>query len=219
MKQIILISRIHPYRNQEEFSKYSDGDQPVLKETEELRLLILKGSNLNQYTKNSEQADAILKVATDFNLDVGEDTVIAYHYSNNIDRAILLKFKGAGWTNINIKQYSTGGNEETEPVYQILNPLGAAIKPDQGTNQADQNTAARIEELWRFFSHNPVVEAKHKLLQMVIAGEIPTAVAKEIKEYQEAVNTFATETKGKDIISNEYKEAFTKLLNALGLEK
>jgi hypothetical protein len=218
MKQIILISRIHPYEGQEEFSKYSDGDKPILKEAEGLGLLIIKGSAFYGLPKNSLLAASVLDTACKYKLDVDVETVIAYHFSNNIDKALLTKFQSVGWNRINIKQYGTGGSEQTEPLYGILNPLGVAIKSDPGSNQADQVTAQLIEKLWRFFSRDPVLEAKHKLLQMIVRGEIPNSVGEEIKDFQGAVDIFRAATKGKSIFSDEYKEAYTSLLDALGFE-
>lgn len=246
MKQIILISRIHPYGDQEEFSKYSDGDTPIVKETDHFKLLLIKGSTLANLVDSDQKAQAILATATASSLDAEEETLIAYHFRNELDKPIRIAFQKDGWSEIDIKRYGTASDETKQPIYQILNPLGEAIRSEEQPAQAQL-----IERLWRFISHDATLEAKLLLLQAILRSEavlsiILAIVADSDSEKAERIAeaTFEAEPVPKgtveiindvledlirhsasfgklettDMFSSEYRHAFESLRDALGID-
>lgn len=245
MKQIILVSRIHYYDNQEEFAKYSDGDSNIIKESNTFRLLIIKGSTLRNLDTNSQKAAAIAS-ASNIVLDKSAETLIAYHFHNDLNKAIRLTFKRDGWNDIAVKGYGTEGDEASQPIYQILNRLGEAIRADQENEQPQL-----IERLWRFISHDPILEAKLLLLQAILRGgevlstvlailndsdrekgkriceaafkadPMPAAVIEVLDNVLKDLETQSVtfeEILTTDVFSPEYQHAFENFRDALGLE-
>jgi hypothetical protein len=167
MKQIILISRIHRFGGEEEFSKYTDkykdDDEPFLTVAGgNAFLLLIRGSSLRD---SESKAEAIFNIVDKRGLDKDEETLVAYHWNYNIVPELRNKFTNSGWTNItDVKRYSSGGKEANNPLYKILNELGAELK-------AGRPVASLIDRLWGHLAHDPKLEAKLRLLQKIVSGE------------------------------------------------
>lgn len=186
MKQVILISRVHPYKNQEEFSKYSTGENPIIKEEDDLRLLVIKGSSLYALDGNSEKVAAILEIVRNRDFDREADTVIAYHYRNDLDHLIQCEFKEDRWSNITVKQYGAGNDETINPLYQhILNPLGQAF-------QNNDEFGDLLKKLWHHFADDHLHEAKLNLLYACrTPSGIPPTLDPILDRYKSAFKTFS----------------------------
>ena len=233
MRQIILISRIHRHGDAEEFSKYTVGDETTLTISGggETVLLLIKGSSIRNH---ESKVDAIYDVVNQHELDKDADTIIAYHYEFQIEAGLRSKFTQGGWTNItDVKQYGSGGDEAENPLYEILNALGDAIKTGLPVSRL-------IEQLWKYLAHDPELEAKLKLLQMIVNGEtrradgeIPFKLDPIIQqEFQDAFDEFSRKDvdifgllqdpqvtrERKQQVFNEYKEAFESFRDALDVE-
>lgn len=142
------------------------------------------------------------------------------------------KFTNSGWRKlIGIKRYSSGGHELKSPLYKILNPLGEGLK-------ADRPVAKFADQLWGYFTHDPVLEAKLRLLQMIVNGESspgsgvqPLRLEPALQLFQPAFDEFSR--KDSDILGlfqnsqlspeqkqeafNEYREAFEKFRETLNV--
>lgn len=232
MRQIILVSRIHAHGDAEEFSKYTDGDETALTINGGggTVLLLIKGSSLRS---SASKPDAIYDEVNQQGLDKEADTIIAYHYEFQIEAALRNRFTQGGWTKItDVKQYGSGGDEAGNPLYEILNAMGAAIKAGHPVTQL-------VERLWQYLAHDPELEAKLKLLQMIVngethraSGEPPFKLDPIIEEFQSAFEEFSRKDvdifgllkdpqvthERKQQVFNEYREAFEKFHGALDVE-
>lgn len=226
MRQIILISRIHPY-DIEEFSKYRDdpSDKAVRPDTEGgIRLLIIKGSEYQDSDPIEEGLyDAVQRHGAE-KLDKDAETIIAYHYEYQIDSELRSRFEQGGWTCVtDIKKYGSGGDESKNPLYLILNELGAEIK-------AGRPVSSQAGRLWEYLAHDPELEAKLRLLRLVVtggtrkqAGQPKFTLEEIIQTYQAEFDQFAEHDV--DVFSvlndagafNDYRDAIEKLRDSLDI--
>jgi hypothetical protein len=106
------------------------------------------------------------------------------------------------------KEFWDGTGKDNNLPY---NSLVNAVK--NGTGQR-----AAFIRVWNFFLDDPLLEAKLGLLQKILGGENPSAMDDQLKDFKMPIESFLSSTKGKDIFSTDYSEAYEKLLSSLELE-
>lgn len=242
--QIILISRIY-VSSKEEFDYYTDDEDEVaiLRENDRTKLLLLKGVEYYKFSKGraafendelyeqalnrfkEDEAGRILTEALKRGLDKSSETIIAYHDKVTEEQNHEDEFKkiieSEGWLNAKSISYSSGGNEENNPLYRdILIPLGSAIK-----KKDNAETSKLIEKLWFYFAFDPILEAKLELLQNILNGDLakPLDVRittdKTLNDIQKKYDDFRKidQVKNYEVFSIEYQNAFAELRDSLNL--
>jgi hypothetical protein len=190
MKQIILVSRIHAYGVEEEFTKYSNDNTLDFLSlyTEGYVLIIVNGSKMRALTGNVPKAAKILEIANSQSLNKTCDTVIAYHNATNLDGALSSQFSEDGWLKITISRYSSA-SEKDKPLYDILNTIGGnAIN---GNKLSD----TLLKSLWDFWNVDTTMEAKLNLLHGIVKGEVIHELPKALQT--KSVNDYFEPLKGK----------------------
>lgn len=167
MKQIVLLSRIHRYGDEEEFSKYTTAENHDVLPANgsgDPYLLLIRGSSLRHA---NSIPDAIYDVVDAYGMDKDADTIVAYHYESDITSALQTRFADGGWKHISrIEKYGSA-DERFRPLYEILDNLGGELR-------AERNVSHLVERLWNHLAHDALLEAKLRLLQSVVNGETRT---------------------------------------------
>jgi hypothetical protein len=160
-QQLILISRITSDANLSEFAKYTDeGALPFLYIAAEGRVLfIINGILLDgRCTDNSAIISEIFHLATNAGLDAHYDTIIAYHYGNDLTVAIQQKTAENNWTAVLSKKYSSANSEDKDKLYPHLTALGETLKSNTSIDTA-------FAEIWSYFLPNNKTVSNENLLQ------------------------------------------------------
>lgn len=189
MKQIVLVSRINANDNEQEFNKYSDDSklELLLKSAyNQYKLLIINGYLLRDLDDDYLISKKILKLANNQGFDKSQDTVIAYHNLKDFNIFINKAFLNDGWNKISIAKYSSASERDT-PLYQILNPLGKALKKEESTDE-------EIKKLWIYLSGG-ILEVKLNLLHDIVEGKT-TALNPQLESFETDYNDFKKQING-----------------------
>ena len=183
MKQIIIVSRIHLYQKDEEFTKYATDNTPefIAQNTEGYKLLIVNGSKLRGLNENNKIVEKILSIAIEQGFGNVHGTGLAYHFKNNLNNAVVDTFSNNEWKDINVKKYSSADPTD-KPFYDILNPLGKAI-------QENKPIDTFLDEIWLFFSKDALLNAKLDFLHDIHDGKIVADIPKVLQR-EEVITVF-----------------------------
>lgn len=112
-----------------------------------------------------------------------------------------------------LKEKSLGFKLAYEEANTIYDDLVNVITTIHSKKEANLNFIdAKIK------TTNPIQEAKLKLKNEILKGNIPEKVVDELKEFQSALDEFK-KFKDKDFLSEEYTTAFSKFLSDLKMEE
>lgn len=212
MKQILIISRISASKNDNEFNVFFPHQEaPLSVEFNDMKLDIYNG--IDFYGKITSIAK---RITGKINADAKEVLIIVHFTSGFSDLSPVLNEirEAANWQ---ITQYS-GKDENYE---SEIKPLFQQVIKDR----------SKVEEIYNFFSVDPILEAKLELFQKIANGETMRKESEEnfklddkIKDFQ--VNFDKYIGKGKDFFSviedekafDDYKQTYDDFYETLRLE-
>lgn len=207
MKQILIFNRIRNPQPDSEFENlFGETASPIYVKHDEFELKIFEGRDFYN-DKNKAIAKRIFE---EINQSAAEALIIVHFndFEGLVDELQTLRNESK-W---NIKQYSASDSEyETK-----IKPLFKSVTGD----------SPEIEKIYKFFNYDPILEAKHLLLQRIVRGEAQKGdkLADEISELQPAYDEFAENgTNVFDVIENQddfnkFEKAYDKFYVALEIE-